>query len=328
MRGWKSAQGLEPNTTIVYLVEKDMSYKLLLVVCALLFCPEAVAIRQNNAGESSNLASKAFPPPANLRIVRDLIYARYGERQLRLDLYLPPQKSERPIPGIVFVRGCGWHQGDKEAFAFIAGYMAKPGFAAACIEYRTSAEARFPAAVHDTKAAVRWLRANASRYGVDPQEIGAIGGSAGGHLVALLGTSHYEKELEGVGGNPDVSSRVQAVVAMAPVTDFRSIPLDRSAEAFIGQPLKEQPGKWKAASPIVYVNQESAPILLIHSRIDKSVPHEQSVILQVRYKEVGRHAELVTIADADHAFWNSTRWFQEYMEQSVGFFRRIMQKAK
>ena len=175
---------------------------------------------------------------------------------------------------------------------------------------------------------MRWLRANASRYGVDPQEIGAIGGSAGGHLVALLGTSHHEKELEGAGGNADALSRVQAVVAMAPVTDFRTVSLDRSAEAFIGQPLQEQAEKWKAASPIVYVNQESAPILLIHSRNDKTVPHEQSVILQARYKEVGRHAELVTIADGAHAFWNSTRWFQESIEQSVGVFRRTLQKAK
>ena len=308
-------------------MSKNMRYKLVLVLCALLFCPEAVAIQQNNAGDASSVASKAFPPPANLRIVRDLIYARYGERKLRLDLYLPPQKSNRPIPGIVVVRGGGWRLGDKEGFAFIAGYLAKSGFAAVCIEYRTSAEARFPAAVEDTKAAVRWLRANASRYGVDPDQIGAIGGSAGGHLVALLATSHYVKELEGAGGNAGVSSRVQAVVAMAPVTDFRAISSDRAAEAFIGQPLKEQTEKWKAASPIVYVNQEAAPILLIHSLIDKSVPHEQSLILQARYKEVGRYAELVTINDADHAFWNSTRWFQEYMDQSVGFFRRILQKA-
>jgi dipeptidyl aminopeptidase/acylaminoacyl peptidase len=121
---------------------------------------------------------------------------------------------------------------------------------------------------------------------------------------------------------------VQAVVAMAPVTDSRAISLDRAAEAFMGQPLQEQAEKWKAASPIVYVDQESAPILLIHSRIDKTVPHEQSVILQARYKVVGMHAELVTIADAAHALWNSTQWFQEYMELSVGFFSRTLQKAK
>ena len=305
-----------------------MIYRLLIVVCALLFCPKAVAIQQNNAGDSGNQARQAFPPPANLRIVRDLIYARYGERQLRLDLYLPPQKSKRPIPGIVVVRGGGWRQGDKEGFAFIAGYLAKSGFAAVCIEYRTSGEARFPAAVHDTKAAVRWLRANASRYGIDPEAIGAIGCSAGGHLVALLGTSHYEKELEGAGGNAGVSSRLQGVVAMAPVTDFRTVSSDRQVEAFIGQPLTEQSEKWKAASPVVYVNQESAPILLIHSRTDKTVPHEQSVTLQARYKEVGKHAELITIGDAPHAFWNSTRWFPETMEQSVAFFRRTLQKAK
>ena len=304
-----------------------MIYRVLIVVCALLFSPNAVALQQNNAGDS-NQARQAFPPPANLRIVRDLIYASYGERQLRLDLYLPPQKSKRPIPGIVVVRGGGWRQGDKEGFAFIAGYLAKSGFAAVCIEYRASGEARFPAAVHDTKAAVRWLRANASRYGIDPEAIGAIGCSAGGHLVALLGTSHYKKELEGAGGNAGASSRVQAVVAMAPVTDFLTASSDRSIEAFIGHPLSEQAEKWKAASPVVYVNQESAPILLIHSRTDKTVPHEQSVILQARYKEVGMHAELITIADAPHAFWNSTRWFHENMEHTVAFFRRTLQKAK
>src|SRR5688572_25088346 len=146
-------------------------------------------------------ARSAFPVPPTVRVVRDLVYAQYGARQLKLDVYRPPQTDQRSaVPGIVVVRGGGWRSGDKDAFGFIAGQLAKEGFVAVSIEYRTSAEAKFPAAAHDVKAAVRWLRAHAAEYGVDPDAIGAIGGSAGAHLVALLGTSAGVDDLEGTGG--------------------------------------------------------------------------------------------------------------------------------
>ena len=160
-----------------------------------------------------------FELPQTVRLVTDVVYARYEARELRLDLYLPEPAAAR-VPVIVVIRGGGWRSGDKEGFRHIAGYLADAGFAAASIEYRVVPEAVFPAAVQDTKAAVRWLRANGSEYGIDPDRIGAIGGSAGAHLSALLGTSHKVHRLEGAGGHADVSSRVQAVVAMATPTDF------------------------------------------------------------------------------------------------------------
>lgn len=185
------------------------------IVLAMLFSA-AVRASGQEPSEPADTASNAFPVPSSVRVVPDLVYAQYGKRQLKLDLYLPSQSDRsRAIPGVIVVRGGGWQAGDKEAFGFVAGQLAKEGFAAASVEYRTSVEAKFPGAVHDVKAAVRWMRASASVYGIDPSAIGAMGGSAGAHLVAMLATSAGVDELEGSGGNSAVSSQVQAVVAMA-----------------------------------------------------------------------------------------------------------------
>jgi len=281
-------------------------------------------------------AREVYPPSADIRVIRDLVYARYGERFLKLDLYLPPSQTDRPIPGIVVIRGGGWRFGDKEGFAFIAAYLAKAGLAAASIEYRPSTEATFPAAVYDAKAAVRWMRANAKRYGINAGAIGVIGGSAGAHLAALLGTSSHASELEGNGGYKGVSSRVQAVVAMAPPTDFVSASeggrfpasTDSVIEAFLGKPLNEALDLWKVASPITYVQHDSAPILLLHSQADNVVPYQQSVFLRNRYKKVGAQAELHSISDAPHGFWNYTRWFSDSMDRTVAFFTRMLARRQ
>lgn len=140
--------------------------------------------------------------PASVKVERDLVYARYGNREVKLDLYLPRTPAGNAIPCIVVIHGGGWRSGDKTRFAPIAAALAEQGFAAACIGYRLLPEVEFPAPILDCKAAVRWVRAHATRYGIDPDRLGAIGGSAGGHLVAMLGTSAHLTALEGDGGNP------------------------------------------------------------------------------------------------------------------------------
>ena len=144
-----------------------------------------------------------FTPSNDIRVVKDVIYGSYGARQLQLDLYLPKQPAEDLVPGVIVIRGGGWRQGDKEGFAHIAGYLAAEGLAAASIEYRVPPEATFPAAIYDIKAAVRWMRANGEEYAINTEQIGAIGGSAGAQLVALLGASHDVSSLEGDGGRQD-----------------------------------------------------------------------------------------------------------------------------
>jgi len=248
--------------------------------------------------------------PESVKVERDLVYARYGEREVKLDLYLPNKPASEKIPCIVVIHGGGWRSGDKTRFAPIAAKLAEQGFAAACIGYRLLPEVRFPAPVLDCKAAVRWVRANAAKHGLDPDRIGAIGGSAGGHLVAMLGTSHAEPKLEGDGGNAGVSSRVQAVVAMATPADMTR--------------FAERSGTSKELvtliSPLTHVSKDSAPMLLLHSDADKTVPMAQSELLLKKLQEAKVPAELVKLG-ASHAFWNDARFFDEGMAKSAKFFR-------
>ena len=272
------------------------------------------------------LAAFLAPVPSNVEVIPDVVYATYGEKQLRLDLYLPKPRPAKAVPGIVVIRGGGWRQGDKKGYAPIAAGLAAAGFAAACIEYRVLPEVSFPDPVFDTKAAVRWMRAEGGKYGIATSAIGAIGGSAGGHLVALLGTSYKVGALEGAGGHAGVSSRVQAVVAMAPVVDFMSLAKARqqrggeSARSLFAEG-SEMP---KLLSPVTHLDKDAAPILLIHSKADGTVPFSQSEEMLERAKQAGIRAELVTIEGAPHAFWNQPKWAAGTVEKSARFFHSVL----
>ena len=260
------------------------------------------------------VSAAATPLPENVKVIRDIVHAKYGDREVMLDLYLPKKSDGKPIPCIMTIHGGGWRSGNKERFARFASDLAEHGYAAACIGYRLLPEVTFPAPVVDCKAAVRWVRANAEKYAIDPDRIGAIGGSAGAHLVAMLGTSHQVAELEGDGGHPGISSRIHAVVALATPAD-----LTRYAER-TGTSKKLA----QLISPITHVDGQSAPILLIHSDNDGTVPYQMSVDLQAKYKEAGVRAELVTIERGGHAFWNSPKWFPDTMTRAKAFFDEVL----
>ena len=159
------------------------------------------------------LANVAVPMPESVEAIADIEYGRVGERSLTLDLYRPKQ-IDKPVPALVFIHGGGWEKGKKNDYRFYCIRYAQRGYVVATISYRLTGEAPFPAAVNDAKCAIRWLRANAEQYGADPEKIGVLGGSAGGHLSMMVGYSSDVLELEGDGGHEDVSSRVQAVVKL------------------------------------------------------------------------------------------------------------------
>ena len=161
-------------------------------------------------------AAKPVLPPGT-QVHRDLEYVAGGHARNKLDLYLPA-KADHPLPVIVWIHGGGWLAGSKEGCPAVP-FVGK-GYAVASINYRFSQHALFPAQIEDCKAAIRWLRANAKKYDLDASHVGVWGASAGGHLVALLGTTGGVKELEGNGGNLDQSSRVQCVVDWFGPTDF------------------------------------------------------------------------------------------------------------
>ena len=261
----------------------------------------------------------------HVRVVPNLVYARYGERTLLLDLYLPMNLEKRALPGVIVVRGGGWMVNDRKRFAHIASALAERGLAAASIEYRSADEAAFPGAVQDVKAAVRWMRANSQTYGIDPEAIGTLGGSSGAHMALLAGLTVGVPEFEGKGGNPDTSSSIQGVVAMATPADLLILsPGNQETVAkFLHATASEDRRKWQWASPINHVARNGPPVLLLHGANDESVPTTQSMDFARRYREVGARVELHILPGAPHAFWNYRPWFSDAMDRAATFLLQM-----
>jgi acetyl esterase/lipase len=253
---------------------------------------------------------RRFPLPPGVKALKDLEYGKVDGRAMRLDLYLP-EKADKPLPLIIWIHGGAWLAGSKDDPSPALRFTSD-GYAVAQVGYRLSQEARFPAQIHDCKAAVRWLRANAAKYNLDPNKSVAWGSSAGGHLVALLGTSGGVTELEGHVNDLKDSSRVQAVVDWFGPTDFLHI---GDAESDIGHNAPESPeskliggavleNKDKAAkaSPITYVAKGAPPFLIMHGDRDRTVPYSQSELLYAALKKAGVDVTFVPMKGAGHGF--------------------------
>jgi acetyl esterase/lipase len=232
-----------------------------------------------------------------VRVLRDLEYVQNGHERNRLDLYLP-ETAAHPLPVIAYIHGGGWTRGDKTngpAFPFAA-----KGYAVASINYRFSQHAIFPAQIYDCKAAIRWLRANAAKYGLDPDHVGVWGSSSGGHLVALLGTTAGVKEMEGPGGNAEQSSRVQAAVDWYGPTDFLTVGAKDTRTNLLGGDPQENKDKAARASPMTYVGKDAAPFLIMHGDKDNTVPISQSETFAEALQKAGAEATFVTVKGAGH----------------------------
>jgi acetyl esterase/lipase len=218
--------------------------------------------------------------------------------------------------------GVGWRKID------VAGQLATEGFVAASVEYRTVSEARLPAAVYDVKAAVRWMRAHAAQYQIDPNAIGAMGGSAGGHLVAMLATTGDVKALEGPGGNDTTSSEVQAVVAMACACNLESFAAPAVRNSIGGElSIGDYAQAVRLASPAAHVNHRAAPLLLLHSRTDPVAPIEQSMEIAALYRRADVPVVLREVeAPKTHAFWNDARYFPGTIRDAAQFLRTYLTK--
>ena len=258
------------------------------------------------AGMAYGQPKKQSPPslPPGVKIERNIAYVeKNGHERNRLDLYLPEKKTGR-LPLVVWIHGGGWTNGSKENPQ--AFWLTGRGYAVASINYRLSQHAVFPAQIEDCKAAIRWLKAHAEKYSIDPDHVGVWGASAGGHLVALLGTTAEVKELEGTGGNLDQSSRVQAVVDWFGPSDFvhfdpqLSQRVNSVIEHLLGGPAAENEAKARRASPITYVSKDSSPMLIMHGDEDKTVPLDQSERLAAALKKAGAEVRLEVIHGNGH----------------------------
>ena len=237
-------------------------------------------------------------PTAQARAERDVVYSSPNGQDQKLDLFFP-RAGEQPYPLVIYIHGGGWRNGSKTTggwYGDVTDDLLNRGYAVASIDYRLTPAAKWPAYIHDCKAAVRFLRANASKYNLDPNRVGTWGTSAGGHLVALLGTTDASAKLEGDGGNPEQSSRVQAVVDFFGPSDLTKMFRggDRGQETFGDAEALKQ------ASPIEYVSKDDPPFLIIQGDKDPLVPVEQSRMLHEKLKAAGVESTLVVVKDGVH----------------------------
>jgi acetyl esterase/lipase len=291
---------------------------LLVTVCLVLASGVIYAQQKTRKIPVRKRRSSVFKVPNSVTVQRDVVYATYGDRKVTLDIYLPKNPPTGKLPCIITVHGGGWRNGDKNKFARFASKFAEKGFAAACIGYRLIPEVGVPQCIEDAKASVRWVRANAKKYNIDPDRFGAFGGSAGAHLVAMLGTSFKVDKLEGDGGNKGVSSRVHAVVAMA-------TPADMTAFSRFSKTTEIA----KLISPVTYVDKDSAKFLLIHARGDGLVPYKQSILLQDKLTKAAVAVQLITIENKSHAFWNgNSPTAQKIVADSIAFFQKALKRPK
>jgi len=250
------------------------------------------------------------PGTGKVRVLHDLEYIPGGHKRNKLDLYLPEQaRASNPLPLIIWVHGGAWLEGSKDDCP--ATRFVHKGYAVASINYRLSQHAIFPAQIQDCKAAIRWLRANSGKYGLDGKRIGAWGASAGGHLVALLGTAGDIKEFD-KGENLNFSSRVQAVCDFFGPTDFTKMSrfpgamdhdaADSPESRLIGGPVQQNKEKVKRANPISYVSKDDPPFLIVHGDKDQLVPHNQSQLLYDALKNAGVQVRFHTVKGAGHGF--------------------------
>lgn len=251
---------------------------------------------------------------AEVVVENNLTYAEVGDLKLQLDL-ARPATGDGPFPLLVCIHGGGWTGGNRHAFRARIEQAAQRGYVAATLSYRLTQpdpqtgvpKHPFPAQIHDCKAAIRWLRAHAAEYKIDPQRVAVMGASAGGHLSLLVGFTSPDDQLEGTLGNADQSSRVQAVVNIFGPTDLPV--LYQSTPAVVGllkalcHGTPESAAETFAqASPVSYVSAGDPPILTLHGDADKIVPVEQAHLLDAILKEAGVPHELVILKDQGHGF--------------------------
>ncbi len=257
----------------------------------------------------STAAVAAGATSAGHTVLRDLEYAVVDGISLKLDLYLPDPRPTDPVPLVLWVHGGAWRAGSKDGT--YAPNTLSESYAVASIDYRLSQTAVFPAQIHDVKAAVRWLRAHAETYGIDPSRFGAWGSSAGGHLVALLGTTCDDEDLEGaVGEHLDQSSCVQAVCDFFGPTDFLALLEQRGAstrrpmpeDLLLGGSVEENEALARLASPIYHVDADDPPFLIMHGGDDPTVPIAQSIAFAEALRAAGVDSTLIVIDGAGHGF--------------------------
>jgi acetyl esterase/lipase len=291
------------------------------------------AVRQGAAdeGEQVSRRTEVFPNdpsiPSTVSVLQDIVYGSPGGRELRLDVVMQKAVPETPRPAIVFIHGGSWKFGSKGQFRRQAAWLAdRLNIFGACIEYRLSGEAQFPAALQDAKCAVRWVRSVAERYAIDPKRVAVCGGSAGGHLSSMMAVSNGVEAYEGNGGHADFSSDVQLAILFNGEFDMWDLVEKRSLidamNAFFGGSSEEIPKRYDEASPIQRLTEETPPMLFLHGDQDRCVSHEQALAMVRRLTELNVPAEVEVYEGKPHAWFNKDPDWRITIERVEPFLKK------
>lgn len=277
-----------------------------------------------------SVAAQDPKPPDDVIFEKDVVYGKGGDEVLKLDL-AQPKELAAPTPCVVMIHGGGWTQGNKSLHDPHILELARRGYVSATIAYRFAPKYPFPAQVEDVKCAIRFLRANAERYHIDKDRIGAVGFSAGAHLSMLLGTMDKGDGLEGEGGNPEQPSKVNAVVAWYGPTDLAGTDWPEKTGKllvdFLGGTKQEKLEVYKRASPITYVSPGDAPMLLIHGTKDGLVPWTQATAMADALTKAGVYGRVDLIVGAHHGGWDADE-MKRTAEETRAFFDQFLLKKK
>lgn len=273
--------------------------------------------------------------PPDVEVISDLEYGTGGGRALKLDMVKPKTPGTQPRPALVWIHGGAWLSGNKEGGVEGLLWFAQHGYVCATVEYRLAKEAAMPAQIHDVKAAIRYLRANAARFGLDPDHIGVWGSSAGAHLAALLGTTNDTEVLDGAGGTPGVSDNVQAVCDWFAPTDLLSIGHDEADQRkhnqadspesrLVGGAVQENREKSIQASPITHVSRNDPPFLVMHGDQDNTVPIKQSEVIVKALREAGVDVTYIPVPGGGHGKGFDTA---RHRQTVLNFFDKYLKKG-
>jgi gluconolactonase len=265
--------------------------------------------------------------PKNVTAKLDVVFAQDGDRKLLADLFLPdsPRKNR---PAIVVVHGGGWVHGDRTKFRGLTVELARRGYVTAAIEYRLGYEAKFPKGAQDCLAAVRYLRDHAAELGIDPDRIGAVGGSAGGHLVGLMATAWDNPKLQGNFDKSRQSARLQAAIVMAgplqmvtgSVAERSRMPDSKSfSNVWLGKSIDEAKSLYQLADAHRQISANDSPVLFMVGEHDKPERNQAS---REKLKAVGVRSGLKVYPDGKHGCWNRLPWFNDMAADMDEFFKK------
>jgi pectinesterase len=267
--------------------------------------------------------------PGNITSKYNIVYCAYGERQLSLDIFYPKKKKAKKYPAVLLIHGGGWRSGDRSQHIPLAQQIAAQGYVTVTVEYRLSTEALYPASVYDVKAALRWMRANAQKYGTDTTKIAVLGFSSGGQMAALTGTTNGEKKFEGGSCFTSHSSNVQAIIDIDGILAFihpESAEGDdrkstSAATYWFGASKTQKPELWQEASALNHVSSTTPPVLFINSSLPRFHAGRDDLIKKLDSLHI--YSEVHTLPDTPHPFLLFNPWFEPTVNFIVKFLNKV-----